>query len=113
MKYCMSCGKTISDNKVMCAACLGKSGQPSNEAAMTRIERQWNTYASQYLGPDMPPEVIFHLKRAFFGGAAAFYDEIMSWLGPGSEAIEQDLRNLGLMEAELRRFMDKVKVGLA
>jgi hypothetical protein len=76
------------------------------------IEKSWLSYRSAVIPQAVGVTQVTECRRAFYSGAAALYATIMTILDPGQEATENDLRTMGLIDAELRRFGDQVKVGL-
>lgn len=114
LNVCIGCGKTISGNKLTCLDCRSQhTSNDRTESAVSRIEQLWLNYRWAVLPKDASDIELTECKRAFFAGGHAFFTAVMGFLTSGSEVQEQDLINLGLMEAELRRFNDKVKRGLA
>jgi hypothetical protein len=77
------------------------------------IEKCWLSYREAVIPSNAPSVQLIESRRAFYAGAQGLLQTVMGILDPGSEATEADLQTMSLIEAELKRFAAKVKVGLA
>jgi hypothetical protein len=78
-----------------------------------RILEQWNSYRKQVLPADASDVQVTECRRAFYGGAQAFYSTVMGGLGPGSEAEEADFKLMEDLATELKDFSKQVANGRA
>lgn len=53
------------------------------------------------------------MRKAFFCGAQHLWASIFEILDPGHEPTEKDLRRMSLIDAELRKFHDELKIAAA
>jgi hypothetical protein len=53
------------------------------------------------------------MRRAFFGGAWAYYSLVMNRLDPGEEPTDKDMEFMEQLDREMREFGDRVKRGEA
>jgi hypothetical protein len=76
------------------------------------IEKAWLSYRQKVIPPNAGETQVTESRRAFYAGAAALFNTFMNIFEPGEEPTENDLRVVGLIQAELLRFGSQVKVGL-
>lgn len=50
------------------------------------------------------------MRNAFFAGAQHLFSSIMSIMEAGSEPTEKDLARIGLIDGELREFIEKFEL---
>lgn len=55
---------------------------------------------------DAPPDQLREMRMAFFAGAQHLLASIMTFLDPGDEPTDADLRRMELISAELQGFID-------
>jgi hypothetical protein len=53
-----------------------------------------------------PAEQLEQLRQTFFAGAQHLYTSIMRVLDPGDEPTDSDLSRMGLIDAELKAFIE-------
>lgn len=56
-----------------------------------------------------PHAQLDEMRMAFFAGAQHLFASIMTILEPGAEPTEKDLQRLGLIQAELDKFISEFK----
>src|SRR3546814_11054224 len=54
------------------------------------LNNEWDTFREMVLAPDAPDIQLSEIRRAFFGGDAALFKEMMRKLDQGEEAKERD-----------------------
>jgi len=77
------------------------------------IEKVWLSYRHAVIPAAAGATQVIESRRAFYAGAQALLQTILGILEPGEDPTEEDLRTISLIQAELNRFNDKVKAGLA
>lgn len=75
---------------------------------VNRVERLWLQYREAVIPPDAPSVQLTECRRAFYAGAHAFFTETLVLIDPSAGPTDEDVRKLGLMQAELNRFKDSV-----
>lgn len=78
-----------------------------------RLLEQWKSFQQAVIQPDAPVTQVKEMRRAFYGGAAAFQAEVLRGLTPGPDEQEEDLRMLAELNDELLEFNRQVKAGQA
>lgn len=73
----------------------------------------WQSYAQDVMSPKAGNAQRIETRRAFYAGAAAFYDGLLAALTPGPEATDGDVRVLSAVREELNQFAAEVKEGRA
>ena len=77
------------------------------------IEQAWLSYSDNVIPKGAPAVQLQETRRAFYAGAQALFQTLLNILDPGTEETERDLETMNFIDAELKRFVAKVKVGLA
>jgi hypothetical protein len=77
------------------------------------IEEAWLSYRNAVIPAAAGATQLIETRRAFYAGACGLLQTVLKILEPGQEATAADVRTVGLIAAELRRFNDAVKAGLA
>ena len=77
------------------------------------IEAEWKSYLAEVVPKDAGEDQITETRRAFYAGAGSLFKTILNILEPGTEATDVDLQTMSLIDAELERFLGKVKAGHA
>lgn len=77
------------------------------------IEKCWLGYKARVIPDDASLVQVIECRRAFYAGAGGLFFSIMTILDPGTDATQKDLNRMTSIEAELKRFQDKVRNGLA
>jgi len=85
----------------------------SAEHNSERMERAWRSYRTGVLPEDASTIQLIETRRAFFAGAWALYTELTVMFDAGREPTESDDAKMLSIVAEMKRFNDRVKVGLA
>jgi hypothetical protein len=67
------------------------------------IEAGWASYRVFVVAPDAGEEQLRQLRMAFMSGAQHLWGAFHSFLDPGDEATERDLKRMDLIDAELRK----------
>lgn len=77
-----------------------------------RIDARWRSFAE--LIPVTEPHLQRQeMRRAFYGGAQAFFMMLMTDLDPGDQPTDADLAKMDDIEAELKQFAVDVSAGRA
>jgi hypothetical protein len=76
------------------------------------IEKEWRKFCLACFG-DISEQQYTDLRRTFYGGASAMYFSLLSMLDPGDEPTDADLQKMRDLHAELHKFNEDVKAGLA
>ena len=85
----------------------------SAERNSERMDRAFHLYRERVLPQDISNTQLIETRRAFYAGAWALLTELSVMFDAGSEPTESDHAKMVSIEAELKRFNDRVKVGLA
>lgn len=80
---------------------------------MKRIGELWIDYRTHVIPKDAPDTQIKESRRAFYAGAAALFQTLVTMLDPGTEATDADLAKMDEIENELQDFGQNVKDGVA
>jgi hypothetical protein len=85
----------------------------SAERNSERMDRAFHLYRESVLPQDISNTQLIETRRAFYAGAWALLTELLVMFDDGSEPTESDHQKMVSIEAELKRFNDRVRVGLA
>ena len=77
------------------------------------IEKSWLSYRQSVIPKNAGPTQLIESRRAFYAGAQGLFTILVTILEPGQEATDADLATMDGIDAELKRFLDAVKAGLA
>jgi hypothetical protein len=77
------------------------------------VARWWREYAEKIIPANAPPVQKQECRRAFYAGAAAFLDAMMSGLSADSEPTAEDEAHMERLSSELHQFARDVKAGRA
>lgn len=78
-----------------------------------RLLEQWKSFQQAVMQADAPVTQVLEMRRAFYGGAAAFQAEVMRGLTSGPDSQEADMRMLAELNDELIDFGRKIRTGEA
>jgi hypothetical protein len=78
------------------------------------MEAGWVSYERLVLSPEAPQIQRDECRIAFFSGAMHLFSSVMSFLDPGHDPTENDMKRMSQLNAELERFLVifKAKHGL-
>lgn len=77
-----------------------------------RLGSKWDVYASNVVPAAAGDVQVKETRRAFYGGAAALFEILMSRLELGAEPTDNDFRLLDGLKAELDGFIIReIKAG--
>lgn len=74
---------------------------------MKLIETEWARYRQEIISSQEGPAQLREKRKAFYRGAAALLQTLLTGLAPGGEATAGDLELFGALEAELRAELGK------
>ena len=74
------------------------------------IEAGWIGLRIAAIAPDAPALQLEEMRNAFFAGAQHLFGSIMNILDPGEEPTEKDMERIGLIDAELRSFIQEFEL---
>lgn len=69
------------------------------------IEAGWVSMRLACIDLNAPAEQLQEMRMAFFGGAQHLFSSIVTFLEPGEEPTENDLKRYDLINAELQEFI--------
>jgi len=69
-----------------------------------RLEPEWLSYRKEVIPKDAGGVQIEECRRAFYGGAVALFNAVMTMLDPQVEATEADLQKMQDLQEELAAF---------
>lgn len=70
------------------------------------IEAGWIGFRLMAYPDGAPTEQLEQLRQTFFAGAQHLYTSILRVLDPGDEPTDADLSRMGLIDAELKAFIE-------
>ncbi len=73
------------------------------------IEAGWLTLKTLTIPDDMLADQVAELRMAFFAGAQHLFGSIMTFLEPGDEETEDDLRRMDQISEELSAFAQELQ----
>lgn len=76
------------------------------------IEKSWQSYRNEVIPEATSATQVIECRRAFYAGAQGLFTTILTILEPGAEPTDGDLETMNSIAAELKRFVDQVKVGI-
>lgn len=74
------------------------------------IEAGWVGLRIAAIAPDAPALQLEEMRNAFFAGAQHLFGSIMNILDSGEEPTEKDMERIGLIDAELRAFIQQFEL---
>lgn len=74
------------------------------------IEAGWVALRTMWVPEDASEQQVRDMRWAFMAGAQHLFGSIMSTLDEDKEPTEADLKRMDLIDAELKRFSDEVKL---
>lgn len=74
------------------------------------IEAGWVGLRLAAIPDNASPVQLEEMRNAFFAGAQHMFASIMSILEPDAEPTDKDLARMGLIDAELRDFIEKFEL---
>lgn len=76
------------------------------------IEAGWISLRIAALPLDAPEIQVTEMRKAFMAGATHLFGSIISLMDPGEEPTEKDMHRLTLINEELKKFEDELKLEL-
>lgn len=77
---------------------------------MNYVEKAWEDYVKAvYHNRTISEMQRTECKRAFFAGAMGLFSTLATFLEPGAEPTENDMRRIELLSEELEDFLRSVK----
>ena len=81
---------------------------------MKLLETEWITYRNAVIPKDAGTTQLMESRRAFYGGAWAFYSLLMNSLDPSTpDDTPKDLELMEKLDREMREFKERVEKGYA
>lgn len=80
---------------------------------MDVLGERWRAYRTEVMDLNAPADQAQECRRAFYAGAQALIDVLLTRLAPGHEPTVDDLRLMDNIQAEIVGFVERVKAGLA
>lgn len=77
------------------------------------IEQSWLSYRESVIPKDAGSVQLQECRRAFYAGAQGLFTIFMMVFDPRHDVTDGDLATMSSIEAELKRYVAKVKAGLA
>lgn len=74
------------------------------------IEGGWRSLRMMSLPPETPQAQLDEMRTMFFAGAQHLFSSIMNVLEPGTERTDADLDRIGLIEKELKTFIEQYQL---
>lgn len=74
------------------------------------IEAGFASLKAMSIDPAASEVQLREMRMSFFAGAAHLFGSIMGSLDDGDEATDDDMRRMGLIEAELKAFLEEFKL---
>lgn len=79
---------------------------------MKIIEQQWLSYRSAVLPKEAPLIQLQECRRAFYAGAQALLQTLLTAVSPGQEVTDEDAQVLERVQKELDEFAKAVESGV-
>lgn len=74
------------------------------------IEAGWIGLRIAAVPLDASPAQLDEMRNAFFAGAQHLFSSIMTILEPGAEPTDKDLARMDLIDAELKKFIERYEL---
>lgn len=79
-----------------------------------RLEEQWLKLRELAIPPDAPARQLIEMRRAFYAGAAAFFDiQLNAYDGSTPEPTDEDLQVITDLNDEMLQFGKNIADGVA